>query len=212
MEEKLPIYLIMITSWVLSAGLHEAGHAFTADRLGDPTPGLAGRLTLNPFAHLKPIATAIILPLVLLLYSGMILGGATTPINPSFFRKPLRDRLVVALAGPAVNVVLALLFTGIHFVLPASLSFPNSLYGVLVFQMVYLNLILIAINLLPIPGLDGGDVLRFFLSPALREKFDELRQFGLVIMLVFLSIPAISRYYFKPVALYLDLVFGRLGA
>lgn len=203
--------VIQASAWILSVGLHEAGHAYTANRLGDPTPGLYGRLTLNPFAHLKPVSTAIILPLIFIVSRQGLLGGATTPINPSFFTKPLRDRVLVALAGPAVNLLLLLVFSGIFLVLPESMAAEGSMYRRFAYQLVSLNAILILFNMLPVPGLDGGDVLRYFLSPALREKFDGMRQFGIIIAIVFLSLPKVGLYYFLPAYFYLLVVFGSLN-
>lgn len=201
-----PTQLLLVGSaWVLSVGLHEAGHAFSANRLGDPTPGMFGRLTLNPFAHLKPVMTAVVLPLVFLVSGAGILGGATTPINPSYFRKPLRDRLLVALAGPVVNLLLALLFAGSYFLLGRA-SAEVSTVTAFFLVMVHLNLVLLLFNMLPVPGLDGGDVLRYFLPAELREKFDGARPFGIVIAMVLLSIPAVGRTYFVPVNKALELL------
>lgn len=181
-----PVLLLSwATAWILSVGLHEAGHAYSADRLGDPTPGLNGRLTLNPFAHLKPVMTAVILPAILLLSGNGIMGAALTPTNPSYYRRPLRDQALVAAAGPAVNILLALLAAG-AFRLFTSSSSPIVFFLIV---MVQLNVILILINLLPIPGLDGGNIFRAGLGPAAREKFDAARQYGLIIAIVVLSLP-----------------------
>ncbi len=98
---------------ILSTAFHEMGHAFVATWLGDPTPGRHGRLTFNPIPHLQPVLTAIVLPLVTILsnYGFMIL--ATTPVDPSRLRKPLRDQALVAVAGPIMNVVCAAVMLGI---------------------------------------------------------------------------------------------------
>ena len=96
---------------ILSLGVHEAAHAYVADRCGDGTAREEGRLTLNPMAHIDPFMT-IILPLILFMTSGFIFGGARpVPVNPMRLRHPLRDMSLVALAGPASNLVLALLFS-----------------------------------------------------------------------------------------------------
>ncbi|KAF0242847.1 MAG: peptidase [Planctomycetota bacterium] len=199
--------VIQAAAWILSVGLHEAGHAYSADRLGDPTPSIHGRLTLNPFAHLKPVFTAVILPLIFIMSGQGLLGGAWTPIDPAYFKKPLRDRVLVALAGPAVNLALALFFSGIYLAAGRSLA-PGSIYHLLALVMVHLNLVLVLFNMLPVPGLDGGDVLRYFLGPGAREKFDGLRQYGIIIAILVLSIPHVREYYFLPIYLYLALIFG----
>jgi Zn-dependent protease len=198
---------IQVAAWVLSVGLHEAGHAYTATYLGDPTPADNGRLTLNPFAHMKPVFTAIILPLIFMVSGQGLLGGAWTPIDPSYFKKPLRDRVFVALAGPAVNVLLALLFSGAYLAFGQAIAPPGTVWFVLFLVIIQLNLVLALFNMLPIPGLDGGDVLRYFLGPAAREKFDALRQYGIIIAIVILNIPQVSEVFFAPVWFLLRLVF-----
>lgn len=207
-EFNVQLAVIQAAAWILSIGLHEAGHAYTANRLGDPTPGMFGRLTLNPFAHLKPVVTAIILPLIFIISQQGLLGGASTPINPSYFRKPLRDRVIVALAGPTVNILLLLLFSGAFLALPASVLAEGSIYLRLLKYFVSLNAFLILFNLLPVPGLDGGDVIRYFLGPSIREKFDAMRQYGIIIAIVVLSLPHVGGYYFYPVRWYMLQVFG----
>ncbi|MBI2922639.1 MAG: site-2 protease family protein [Planctomycetes bacterium] len=198
---------ITAAAWVISIGLHEAGHAFAADALGDPTPSDHGRLTLNPFAHLKPVFTAIVLPLVLMATTGMILGAASTPIDPSRFRKPLRDRLLVAAAGPAVNLLLAGLFVGLYLLMRSRA--PAGSVNELFFRIIIrLNLILLMFNMLPFPPLDGGDVLRFFLTPRLREILDGMRQYGILIAIIVLSIPAVAVVFFFPVDFTDFLLFG----
>ncbi len=204
MEMKPEEMIVWGAAWVLSVGLHEAGHAYSADRLGDPTPGLYGRLTLNPFAHLKPVMTAIVLPLLFLVSGAGILGGATTPINPTYFKKPLRDRVLVALAGPLVNVLLTLVFCGVWLAFGPSLAESGKWLAIFILVMVQLNATLFLFNMLPVPGLDGGDVLRYFLGPVAREKFDGMRQYGIIIAVVLLSLPHVRGYFFMPVDLLLE--------
>lgn len=201
------VIALYAAAWVISIGLHEAGHAYAATALGDPTPGDHGRLTLNPFAHLKPVFTAIILPLILLTTTGMILGAASTPIDPTGFRKPLRDRLLVAAAGPAVNLVLAGLFVGLY-LLVRSRAPAGSLNEEFFRIIIRLNMILLMFNLLPIPPLDGGDVFRYFLTPRLREMLDGMRQYGILIAMILLSIPKVAVVFFFPVFFVEFLLFG----
>ena len=102
---------LAIAFLILSLGVHEAAHAYVADRCGDGTAREEGRLTLNPMAHIDPFMT-IALPLILFMTSGFIFGGARpVPVNPMRLRYPLRDMSFVALAGPISNLILALLFS-----------------------------------------------------------------------------------------------------
>jgi len=205
-DPRITEFVILGTAWVLSIGLHEAGHAYTAHWLGDPTPELHGRLTLNPFAHLKPINTAVLLPLFFLAVGGGILGAASTPIDPSRFRKPLRDRLLVAAAGPAVNLLLAGAFIGI-FLLLGERAPRGSLNHTFLFAMVHLNLVLFLFNMVPIPPLDGGDVFRYFLGVRGREVLDGMRQYGIIVAIILLNIPKVAAVYFMPAYLLEGLVF-----
>src|SRR6185295_629791 len=101
------IQVFVIVMLLLSTAFHEMAHAFTAYLLGDPTPGRHGRLTLNPIPHLQPVMTAVILPVIMYLSGMGLMMMAFTPIDPTKFRKPLRDRALVAVAGPITNIVLA---------------------------------------------------------------------------------------------------------
>lgn len=170
---------------ILSLGVHEAAHAYVADRCGDGTAREEGRLTLNPMAHIDPFMT-IILPLILFMTSGFIFGGARpVPVNPMRLRHPLRDMSLVALAGPASNLVLALLFSVAWKSMVYWGGMPTSALAPRVMEMALtFNIILAIFNMIPIPPLDGSRVMAYLLPNHLREPYVSLERFGLMIVLL----------------------------
>lgn len=174
-----PEQVFFFLALIGSAILHEYCHGWTAERLGDPTARLAGRLTLNPIPHIDPIGT-ILLPALLLLLPGNSLLFAyakPVPVNPSNLRHPKRDSGLVALAGPAVNLLLAVVFGSLVRALPAG-PFVDYLK-----IAVFLNVMLAVFNLIPVPPLDGSKVL-FALLPERWHNVEVLLQtYGLWLFL-----------------------------
>jgi Zn-dependent protease len=169
---------------VLSLAVHEFGHAWTARKLGDPTAERLGRVTLNPIPHLDPVFS-VVLPLAMILSgSGYIFGaGKPVPVNDRNLRHPTRDMLLISTAGPFMNVVLALCFTGLGHVLYHVAGITDrSVAGILLYNAIGLNFILAAFNLLPVPPLDGHRVLGFFLPRPVREVFYRAWWLGLVVL------------------------------
>lgn len=176
------IYLICL---VLSVAVHEYCHAFVADRLGDPTPGSDGRVTLNPIAHADPIGT-LLMPIVAVFMHLPLLGwGRPVQTQPNRYTRKVTMRggmALVAVAGPFGNLVLVLVVLGIAAVLgrTAGISEPMEL---LLRTMIGLNVLLMVFNLLPLHPLDGGKILAAFL-PARYEYIDEfLVRWGPMILL-----------------------------
>ncbi len=162
-----------------SLTVHEAAHAWSADRLGDPTARLLGRLSLNPVVHIDLIGT-IIMPLIAVISGFPILGWAKpVPVNISRLRNPRRDFMLVAAAGPASNLLLALMAAiAIRFTMgDVGLSSEQPLV-----RFVLINVFLAVFNLVPVPPLDGGNVLAGLLPPAAADVFVRLRPYGFLVL------------------------------
>jgi Zn-dependent protease len=166
---------------LVSLTIHEAAHAWSADRLGDPTARLLGRVSLNPIVHIDPIGT-ILLPAIAI-YSGFpIIGWAKpVPVNMSRLRQPRRDFMLVAAAGPLSNIAQAVVAAVAVRLLFASGTDADLLRAVLV-SFVTINLLLAFFNLIPIPPLDGGNVLMGLLPDRAADMFLQLRPFGFILL------------------------------
>ncbi|MCK4590136.1 MAG: site-2 protease family protein [Candidatus Latescibacteria bacterium] len=175
---------------LLAITVHEVAHGWVADRLGDPTARLAGRLTLNPLVHLDPLGT-------LMLFIAHFGWAKPVPINPNYFKDPKRDIIWVSLAGPAANILAAAL-CGVLF-----RWFNSSGLALLSRMAVYavlINLILAVFNLIPIPPLDGSKVLMGLLPAEQEYRFHQLERWGPLILIgiIFLNrrIPVLSLVIF----------------
>ena len=172
---------------LFSLTVHEMAHAWTADRLGDPTARILGRVTLNPIAHADPIGT-VLFPLVAMFTRAPLIGWAKpVPVDIRRLRHHERDYVLVAAAGPASNVLMAMGAALILAVMPISpliLGEPNASAPLAAFltSMVRLNVFLAIFNLLPIPPLDGGNVLSGLLPRALARTFDRIRPYGVILL------------------------------
>jgi Zn-dependent protease len=172
---------------LFSLTVHETAHAWTADQLGDPTARLLGRVSLNPVVHADLIGT-IIFPLVSMVSGATLIGWAKpVPVNIRYLHHPRRDYILVAAAGPASNLVLAFSAAIVLALLPVSpqtLDEANVSVPVAAFlsQLVRLNVLLAVFNMLPIPPLDGGNVLAGLLPPSLAAPFNRLRPYGFLLL------------------------------
>jgi Zn-dependent protease len=173
-----------------SAILHEIAHGVVADRLGDPTARLLGRLTLNPKSHIDPWMS-IGLPLLLLVMHSPVLFGAAkpVPVDPFNLRDGRKDMALVALAGPLTNVCIAVfaaslfkLFDLLPIVFPAFL-------GSLLFDIARINLLLAVFNLIPIPPLDGSKVFSLFLPDNIAAQYLSIGTMGMILLFFLLTIP-----------------------
>lgn len=185
---------ISIVVLVFSAILHEVMHGYVADRLGDPTARLMGRLTLNPLKHLDPFLS-VLLPITLILSgSPVIFGGAKpVPVDPYNLRDGRKDMALVSLAGPMTNfalaVIAALLIHVFQFFPALSTSFFASTIYLILSSIVQYNVLLALFNLLPIPPLDGSKIFALILPEKEAAVYLSLGRFGIFILLILLVFP-----------------------
>ena len=184
----LEIALITIVILVFSAILHEVAHGWVADRLGDPTARLLGRLTLNPVPHIDPLMS-ILLPLILILSGSPIIFGAAkpVPVDPFNLRDGRRDMALVSLAGPITNFLIAAVFALILKFAGPFIDQPLLL--AVMFLVVKLNLLLGIFNLLPIPPLDGSKVFSLLLPEDTARSYLSIGAYGMFILFFLLLFP-----------------------
>ena len=166
---------------IASLSVHEAAHAWTADRLGDPTARMLGRLTLNPLRHIDPIGT-VLFPLISIVSGLPLLGWAKpVPVNSHNLQAPRRDFAIVAAAGPASNLLMAM---GAAVALKAMVAggAGPSFAMMVVANAVTMNVLLAVFNLLPIPPLDGGNVLAGLVPESAARLIDMMRPYGFLML------------------------------
>ena len=177
---------------IFAITLHEAAHAWIASKLGDQTASIQGPVSLNPIKHIDPIGT-VVLPLIMLAIGGFIFGWAKpVPIAWQNLRNPRRDMALVAIAGPGANLVMAFfwaivgkinqlifLHPGIEHTMHPIGAFIHyaALFGIMI------NCVLLVINLIPLPPLDGSRIVTALLPPALARKYNRLEMYGIWIFL-----------------------------
>ena len=190
---------------LVSLTVHEAAHAWTADRLGDPTARLLGRVSLNPIVHIDPIGT-ILLPLVSA-FSGLpILGWAKpVPVNISRLRNHRRDFMIVAAAGPISNLAQAVIAAIVVHVMYGSGREP-ALFADILQLAVRINLVLAFFNLIPIPPLDGGNVLAGLLPESAARVLDGIRQWGFILLYALMLTGVLSELILPPTFFFEELL------
>jgi len=178
---------------IFSAILHEVMHGIIAEKLGDPTARVAGRITLNPIPHIDPIMT-ILLPAILLISGSPIIFGAAkpVPVNPLFLRDGRKDMALVALAGPATNLLLAICAA---LLLKASISLEIPLLNLVLQSVIVYNIVLGLLNLIPVPPLDGSKIFSIILPDEMAMKFQSISPFGIFILLSLLFFTPVGDWF-----------------
>jgi len=183
------------TIFIIFATFHEYAHGWMAYRLGDPTAKRSGRLSLNPLAHIDPFMT-IILPAMLLIFSRgrFAIGSAKpVPVNPFWLHNPKRDMIWVGLAGPSTNVAWAL---ALIIIMKSGLFSPAHPVYFVLFICMYINIILLVFNMLPIPPLDGSRVVEGLLPDRYADQYSRLRPYGFMILMVLVFLGVFGRLLF----------------
>lgn len=206
--------LIVLTVLIASLSVHEAAHAFAADRLGDPTARQLGRLSLNPAVHVDPIGT-LLFPLIAFLTNVPLIGWAKpVPVNPRFLKHPKRDFALIAAAGPASNLVMAGI-GALGLAAARAAAGPGDIAGgavtapllPLLFTFAIVNVLLAVFNMIPVPPLDGGNVLIGLLPEGASRRVEQLRPYGILILYALMLTGALSTIL-GPVVGYLRYLLG----
>lgn len=199
-------YLIMAPAILVALTIHEFAHGYIAYRLGDPTAKLSGRLSLNPLAHLDLLGTS-------MLFIAGVGWAKPVPVNPQYFRQPKRDLLWVSLAGPASNLLLALLFgLGLRLFSDDAI-YQMSMLVAMIWYGMSINIVLAVFNLLPIPPLDGSKILFGLIPERYESRLLPLMKFGptiliAVILFGFITKKSIFSIVIKPFVQFFSRLFA----
>lgn len=211
----LLLYIPLFVVFVISFTTHETAHAWVADRLGDPTARQAGKVTLNPLPHIDPLMT-IVVPIVLVISTGFMFGGARpVPFTPSRFKHPARDVALVAAAGPLWNLFLAVLSAALLSALVHAGVFDSdsdSVWPTVLAVSIWLNVLLLVFNILPVPPLDGSKVMASVLPSRIRQSYLSLEYVAFFVLIVVLwqgnGFQYLNDYALRPLT---DMLTGAFG-
>ena len=209
--EKIVVAAVPI---IFAITVHEVAHGWVASKLGDPTAKLAGRLTLNPVRHIDPVGT-IAVPLIMIALTPFAFGWAKpVPVDWRNLKQPRRDMALVAVAGPGANLIMLALWTLLLSVLFAtgnSFSYMSTLLIEMAKVGIIINIVLIALNLLPLPPLDGSRIVTAFLSPAAAQKYNVLERWGLPILVVLIFTGVLGKILHPLIGFMLSIVNSLLS-
>ncbi len=204
--QKIVLFAIPI---IFAITVHEVAHGWVASKLGDQTAKMMGRLTLNPIKHMDPVGT-VLLPLIMIILTPYAFGWAKpVPVDWRNLRHPKRDMALVAIAGPAANLLMLIMWV-FFLVVIESVNFLPAYTVLLLDNMagvgIIINIILIVLNLLPLPPLDGSRIVAAFLSPAMALKFHKLERWGLLILIVLMFTGVLGKILEPMIGFLLSLV------
>jgi Zn-dependent protease len=199
--------LYTVPGIIIGFAFHEFAHAYVSDRLGDPTPRNLGRLTISPLSHIDPIG------FILILIAGF--GWARpVPVNSRYYKNPRRDEILVSLAGPGMNLLLAIVFSVLLKVLTVyglySMNNSDIIYN-LFMSTIWINIVLFVFNLIPLPPLDGYHILINIIPTTNYKLFYYLEQYSTIILILLIISRAASVIIGIPARLLLVLITGTFG-
>ncbi len=196
---SIVVFLIVIV-------IHELAHGWVAYFLGDNTAKDAGRLTLNPLAHMDPVGTVVLPILLIMMRSPVVFGWAKpVPVNPANFSEPKKGMLLTSLAGPASNLLLAIIFASIFklgLFAPYTVPWLFLLYGIII------SLVLGIFNLIPVPPLDGSNILLAVLPDNIAVSYARLERYGFIILIGLLYLGLFERIILPLVRLLTRILVG----
>ena len=215
--DQLTYVIISILCFVPAIVFHEMAHGFAAWRLGDPTAKRQGRLSVNPLNHIDPFGT-VILPGIMMLAGGPVFGYAKpVPYNPSYFKNPKTGDVIVGLAGPLANLLMAVLAAVVSWLLyptAQSLVLGNEVflyfYALFLPMFALINLYLMFFNLIPIPPLDGSSIIALFVPRKYMRQYYQVQRYAFPILLVVLVLLPYL-FHINPVGAYLDVTAGTVA-
>jgi Zn-dependent protease len=182
--QTITVYAIPV---LFAITLHEAAHGYVARMFGDNTAYVAGRITLNPIKHIDPIGTIVVPLVILLVTKGMLFGWAKpVPVDIGSLRRPKQDMVWVAAAGPGANLLMAIVWA-IFFTTQGAIGLQEQFFQAMAIAGMQVNLVLMALNLLPVPPLDGGRIMVGLLPHRLSYMFARLEPYGLIIVILLLA-------------------------
>ena len=215
--DQLTYVIISILCFVPAIVFHEMAHGFAAWRLGDPTAKRQGRLSVNPLNHIDPFGT-VILPGIMMLAGGPVFGYAKpVPYNPSYFKNPKTGDVIVGLAGPLANLLMAVLAAVVSWLLyptAQSLVLGNEVflyfYALFLPMFALINLYLMFFNLIPIPPLDGSSIIALFVPRKYMRQYYHVQRYAFpILMVVLVLLPYL--FHINPVGAYLDVTAGTVA-
>lgn len=215
--DQLTYVIISILCFVPAIVFHEMAHGFAAWRLGDPTAKRQGRLSVNPLNHIDPFGT-VILPGIMMLAGGPVFGYAKpVPYNPSYFKNPKTGDVIVGLAGPLANLLMAVLAAVVSWLLyptVQSLVLGNEVflyfYALFLPMFALINLYLMFFNLIPIPPLDGSSIIALFVPRKYMRQYYQVQRYAFpILMVVLVLLPYL--FHINPVGAYLDVTAGTVA-
>jgi Zn-dependent protease len=191
--QQIAVYAIPV---LLAITVHEAAHGYVARMFGDNTAYVLGRVTLSPVKHIDPLGT-IVIPLGMVLLTGFMFGWAKpVPVDWGSLRRPKRDMIWVAAAGPGANLVMAVIWALIYRTVSAA-GVQESYFYLVAQAGISVNLVFMALNLLPIPPLDGGRIVSGLLPTRLSIAYSRIEPYGLIILLALMFTGALS-FFLRP--------------